>query len=129
MKGKVIGMIGVYESDIEMLRQAAASKDFRQYRIAQEAVNLGRLLLLKNADYGDSAAMEPYLCPGMLPSAAIRVRMSDKIQRLRSLLGSGKAMTDESVTDTVRDLAGYCVLFLASEGTDAPEGVLARTNS
>ena len=57
-----------------------------QMAIAQEVVRWGALLLRKNADYGSSVWKSPILAPDCDPGVAIRVRMSDKINRLASLL-------------------------------------------
>lgn len=74
---------------------------------------LADLLKKKNAAYGSAASRKPFLLPNVSSETAIFVRMSDKIARLRSLL-SGENENDEPLSDTIRDLAGYCVLYLAS---------------
>jgi hypothetical protein len=82
-------------------------------RIAAEVLRIGETLLAKNADYGSSAHKPPALAPHLDPGAAILVRMSDKIARIVSLTKPGfTANVDESLDDTFRDLAGYCVLWL-----------------
>ena len=88
--------------------------------IEQQCVGLCNLLKKKNVDYGDSFSEPPYLLPKMFPSTAALVRLSDKFQRLKTLwnLPDRKPETGESLYDTVRDIAGYCVLFLAY--ADAP---------
>jgi len=83
-----------------------------QQRIALLGVELIDLLLRKNNDYGSSAWNEPKLCPGLDPGTAILCRMSDKIERIESLQKS-PALVNESLEDTMRDLAGYCLLWLA----------------
>ena len=84
-----------------------------QQRIAQEVIKWGDLLLRKNRDYGSSVWKTPVLAPDCDPGVAIRVRMSDKISRLSTLLTKGDAQVDESVEDTLRDLGSYCLLELA----------------
>ena len=88
--------------------------------IEQQCVGLCNLLKKKNVDYGDSFSEPPYLLPKMFPSTAALVRLSDKFHRLKTLwnLPDRKPETGESLYDTVRDIAGYCVLFLAY--ADAP---------
>ncbi len=44
---------------------------------------------------------------------AILVRMSDKVARIAALNAGETDRVGESLADTVRDLAGYCVLWLA----------------
>ena len=83
-------------------------------RISEECDALERLLIAKNAAYGDSASRAPILRPTLETTTAIFVRMSDKIARIRSLL-SGAEANEESLDDTIRDLAGYCVLYLATK--------------
>ncbi|MFN0196911.1 MAG: nucleotide modification associated domain-containing protein [Planctomycetaceae bacterium] len=85
-----------------------------QKRIARMGISIVELLLRKNADYGSSAWQVPLLAPDQSPDTGIRVRMSDKISRLQQLLSGKKAeVTEEVIEETFRDLAGYCVLWLA----------------
>ncbi len=82
--------------------------------IQDECQKLADLLIRKNHDYGDSAGKAPYLVPGMSPDSAILVRMSDKIERLRNVCNNNELpRVGETIDDTIRDLAGYCILFLA----------------
>lgn len=83
-----------------------------QQRIAFEGLRFLRLLLQKNRDYGSSAWQAPVLCPAMPSSAAILVRMSDKVRRIEQLSQAKANVADESLEDTVRDLGGYCLLYL-----------------
>ena len=83
-----------------------------QQRIAEEGMQLVALLLCKNTDYGGSAWQIPTLAPGLSPREAIQCRMSDKVQRLQRLLAGQQTEVSESTEDTMRDLAGYCVLWL-----------------
>lgn len=60
----------------------------------------------KNADYGDSFAKVRQEYP-----QAILIRLSDKFERLKSLYNTDKQLVkDESVQDTLLDLANYCLL-------------------
>lgn len=62
----------------------------------------------KNADYGDSFAK----LRNEIPSA-ILVRIYDKYSRLKNLLeGSDQLVLDESIDDSLLDLANYCILEL-----------------
>lgn len=85
--------------------------------IRREINALADLLMRKNRDYGDAAASESPLCPELDSSTAILVRMGDKIKRLENLATVKETLVDESFEDTVRDLAGYCVLYLASKSS------------
>lgn len=89
----------------------------RAIQIFNVCQDLAEMLIAKNHDYGDSAFKSPPLAPCLSASAAILVRMGDKIERLETLArklsnGDGIAVASESVEDTIRDLAGYCVLLL-----------------
>ena len=85
-----------------------------QFRIAKEGIAWVSLLLRKNADYDSSAWKRPVLAPECDTDTAMRVRMSDKIERITSLLSKGDPeVVDESIRDTVRDLGAYCLLWLA----------------
>ena len=67
---------------------------------------LHRTYLKKNADYGDSFAKLRQKYP-----EAILIRLSDKLNRLKSLMGSGNIQVkDESISDTLLDLANYCIM-------------------
>lgn len=82
-------------------------KRFR--RIAQDLANL---YSLKNEDYGDSfgRSVEKY---GLISALT---RISDKFNRLESLiLAHGNAkVSDESLDDTLKDLAAYCIMTLVA---------------
>lgn len=69
---------------------------------------LNRIYLKKNNDYGDSFAK----LRSELPDA-ILVRIYDKYSRLRTLLkGQEQLVNDESIDDTLMDLANYCIMEL-----------------
>jgi len=60
----------------------------------------------KNADYGDSFAH----LRNRLPNA-ILVRLFDKYLRLETLLQGAEAQVkDESIEDTLLDMANYCIM-------------------
>lgn len=63
------------------------------------------LLTQKRQDYG-TENLDKFGEFGIL------VRISDKVERLRNLLASGKEPNFESIDDTWRDVAGYAVLAL-----------------
>ena len=63
----------------------------------------------KNHDYGDSFG-ESFRDYGPL---AGMIRMEDKFNRLKTLLrGADQQVEDETVTDTLRDLANYAIMTL-----------------
>ena len=89
-------------------------------KIQKQCDLLADLLKRKNADYGDSFSEPPYLLPKLSTNASAYIRLSDKFHRLRTLLNLEEQdrKTDESLEDTLRDVAGYCVLLLADCGRE-----------
>ena len=79
--------------------------------------NLKQTLVKKNKAYGQSAFKSPLLAPNMRSGSAILVRMSDKIERL-SALQQGENDNGETFDDTILDLAGYCILYLANRASN-----------
>lgn len=68
----------------------------------------------KNADYGNSFAKTRSKYEN-----AILIRLHDKFSRLEELLGSGRIpCVDESVDDTLADLANYCIMELVERRSD-----------
>jgi len=67
---------------------------------------LTELYKRKNHDYGDSfhATFEKW----GLPSAAIR--LGDKLQRFETLIKAESEVKDESIRDTLIDLANYAIM-------------------
>lgn len=62
----------------------------------------------KNSDYGSSFD-KTYEQFGLISSL---VRMNDKINRLNNLVKSNNVKVNESISDTLLDLANYCVMTL-----------------
>ena len=60
----------------------------------------------KNADYGDSFA-KSYAEYGLTMSC---IRLEDKLNRLKSLRMREAAVKDESIEDTLLDLANYAIM-------------------
>ena len=74
----------------------------------------------KNHDYGDSFH-QTFLEEGF---AMARIRMTDKLNRFKALTRTNEKqkVTDESLTDTLMDLANYALMTILeireSEGID-----------
>lgn len=66
------------------------------------------LLVKKNHDYGNSFG-DQLAEDGPI---VFKIRMKDKVSRLKTLLTSEAQVKDESIEDTLRDIIGYCILFL-----------------
>lgn len=66
------------------------------------------MLVKKNHDYGNSFGNQ-LANHGPI---VFKIRMEDKISRLRTLLTTDAQVKDESIEDTLRDIIGYCILFI-----------------
>lgn len=86
--------------------------------IQRECETLKDFLTRKNQNYGGAVFENPSLCRGIPALMALLVRMSDKTARIAALTNGEKDKVGESIEDTVRDLAGYCVLFLALKNSE-----------
>lgn len=67
----------------------------------------------KNHDYGDSFAKVRKAVPN-----AILVRILDKTERLITLMQGAEQQVDESIEDTLKDLANYCIMELVERRID-----------
>ena len=69
---------------------------------------LETLLIRKNKDYNNSfdKTVTEY------GYVVIAIRLEDKINRLKNLKNNKNQVTNESIKDTLLDIAGYCVLSL-----------------
>lgn len=93
-----------------------------QEAIARYGLHVLATLIRKNTDYGSSAWKSPMLCPQLTARQGLQCRLSDKIQRLQTLLKSDDPMVvEESLEDTFRDLVGYGILWLACPEEDCGE--------
>lgn len=70
---------------------------------------LNKLYQRKNADYGDSFH-KTFLEEGMAMS---RIRLTDKLERFKRLSRSNEQnVKDESIRDTLIDLANYAIMTI-----------------
>lgn len=67
----------------------------------------------KNADYGDSFGKLRQEFPD-----AILIRLTDKLERLKTLYSGGKCAVDESIEDTLLDLANYAIMEVIERTLD-----------
>lgn len=72
--------------------------------------NIENVLIDKNDRYGDSF----YKSLDKHGNKAFEVRIEDKINRMSNLFQNSHLSkdTDESLEDTIMDIAGYCILYL-----------------
>lgn len=91
-------------------KQSAVPDNVQRFR--RIVTELADLYARKNEDYGDSfgRSVEKY---GLISALT---RISDKFNRLESLiLAHGNAkVSDESLDDTLKDLAAYCIMTLVA---------------
>lgn len=82
--------------------------------------DLHDLYVRKNADYGDSFRKVREDIPN-----AILVRLSDKMNRLKTLMtkpkGESPMVTDESIDDTLMDIANYALLEMVERRAELGE--------
>ncbi len=95
-------------------------KEYLEYhrRACDQMINITRK---KNADYA-GAGDDPFANFRQIGSliqakgvieVGFLTRMSDKFSRIGSFVSKGKLeVEDESVSDTLLDLANYCILFM-----------------
>ena len=83
-----------------------SSKIEKHLKICEE---LNSLYAKKNHDYGDSFHIS-FVEEGM---AMARIRLSDKLNRFKTLSRSDKQeVVDESIRDTLIDLANYAIMTI-----------------
>lgn len=68
-----------------------------------------QICINKNKDYGNSAS-RLYEEFGLISYV---VRMNDKMHRINNLMKNEAMVKDESIKDTLLDLANYCLLAVA----------------
>lgn len=87
-------------------------------RHAAICTSLNDLYARKNADYGDSFG-KSYREYGLI---MVCIRLEDKLNRLKSLAKQAARVKDESIGDTLMDLANYAIMTLVEmEGDHAKE--------
>ena len=73
--------------------------------------DIAETLVRKNHDYGDSF----HKVYEQFGDVSTYIRLSDKLGRLANLVKNvDMRVSDESIEDAYRDIAGYCILTLAS---------------
>jgi len=77
-------------------------------KVTNATADLSDTLIAKNHDYGN-AFHESVQDFG---NAVMAIRINDKAKRLKTLLKTDQQVKDESIEDTLRDLAGYAILSL-----------------
>lgn len=78
-------------------------------RFSEITTEMAETYARKNSDYGDSFGQS---VKEFGPVAGV-VRISDKFNRLKSLLSAEKEqmVSDEGIMDTLTDMANYCIML------------------
>lgn len=69
---------------------------------------LYKIYVAKNKDYGDSFG-EGFKEYGLIMPA---IRLDDKLSRYKQLIKHEAEVKDETITDTLLDLANYCIMTI-----------------
>ena len=100
--------LGEVEEVIAMPTETHNDK-YEQHRQLCEKIH--ETYVAKNKDYGDSFTRTRK--EAKYPELVIVTRLSDKFYRLKTLLeGAEQQVKDESINDTLLDLANYCLMEL-----------------
>ena len=83
---------------------------------AQICKSLNELYARKNADYGDSFG-KSFTEYGLTMAC---IRLEDKLNRIKALRTREAQVTDESITDTLMDLANYSIMTLIEMDQSKP---------
>jgi hypothetical protein len=84
---------------------------------AQICMKLNELYARKNADYGDSFG-KSFTEYGLTMAC---IRLEDKLNRIKSLSKKEAQVSDESLVDTLMDLANYSIMTLVELAQSEPE--------
>ena len=80
---------------------------------------LNDLYARKNADYGDSFG-KSYKEYGLTMAC---IRLEDKLNRIKALSKQEAQVNDESITDTLMDMANYAIMTLVELGQGVAEKI------
>lgn len=100
-------------------RSRGSQKEIRHKEICSE---LNQIYSRKNHDYGDSFS-ETYKTLGIISAIT---RITDKVNRLQSLCTKDQMVSDESVIDTLKDLANYAIMTVMEMEREQMRDIEAR---
>lgn len=84
---------------------------------AKICMSLNELYARKNADYGDSFG-KSFAEYGLTMAC---IRLEDKLNRIKALTKQKAQVSDESIVDTLMDLANYSIMTLVELGQGETE--------
>lgn len=90
--------------------------------LQKQVQELSNLIIKKNERYGNSALTPPTLCPVLTAKEGIQVRLGDKFARMQRLIETDEVVAEEPLRDTVRDIIGYCLLWLVADEAETAGG-------
>lgn len=104
------GFFRVDVSKIHTIQNTKEEYSQQEQLIIEKCDDLKELLIRKNRDYGNSAEKSF----NKWGHKAFMIRIEDKMNRLENLIKNGEnnLVKDESLYDTVLDLAGYELLWM-----------------
>lgn len=102
------------ECELDVKGSVSVSEDFSNVSKPKTRTDLHREVIeeihntfkIKNADYGNSFG-EQYDEYGLLSAV---IRLDDKMRRLKQLMKQEAQVKDESIRDTILDLANYAIM-------------------
>lgn len=100
-----------YEEIISSLNINPSIVDSNVIAFTQECCNMIELYAKKNSDYGNS--FEEGL--QKIGNAYAVGRLFDKVNRLIHLIKHTSQIKDETMQDTIRDLACYAVMYICTQ--------------
>ncbi len=108
--GVAFGDIGYWrENNFKIIKYNELNNENIKYELHKRiCVDLNEVYKHKNHDYGDSFG-ETYEKLGIISAVT---RITDKVNRLQSLCTKEQKVKDESIKDTLRDLANYSIMTL-----------------
>lgn len=110
--GKITNVTNDKEESVNTEEPVVTLQDMKDRLFDYIAEEIADTLKRKNHDYGDSFH-DVYEQFG---DVSTYIRLSDKLGRLATLVkGIEEQVKDEPIEDVLKDMAGYCILTLASK--------------
>ena len=110
----------INENKLGELPITVTTDKYEQHRQLCEKIH--STYVAKNKDYGDSFTRTRK--EAKYPELVIVTRLSDKFYRLKTLLeGAEQQVKDESINDTLLDLANYCLMEIIERQNGKEENI------
>ena len=102
-----------------MTQDVSGGQSKVQVKIVKACDSIKKLLLEKNAKYGNSALEPMRVFSNSSSIEQIKVRIDDKLSRIQNM--RDKIMTTSDDEDTVKDLIGYLILLMVANDQQEDE--------